>query len=205
MEMAFIEGEEDVMSLVEGVVAHSIARVGESCAPVLEELGVRLAVPATPFPRVTYTEAVDLVSDAAPVEWGEDLSTEAEKALGAVMAERGHELYFITGYPSRIKPFYIMERADDPRVCRAFDLEVRGLEIASGGQREHRPDVLVARMKGMGLDPAEFTFYLDAFRYGMPPHGGLGLGIERLVQTLLDARNVREAVLFPRDRGRLVP
>ncbi len=98
-----------------------------------------------------------------------------------------------------------MAKADKPEYSHSFDLEFKGDEMASGGQREHRYDRLVARMKGMGLDPESFEFYLKAFRYGMPPHGGWGLGVDRLVQKTLNLPNIREAILFPRDRTRLVP
>jgi len=98
-----------------------------------------------------------------------------------------------------------MAKADDPDYSYSFDLELKGDEMASGGQREHRYDVLVQKMRDKGLDPASFEFYLKAFRYGMPPHGGWGLGLDRLVQKTLDLPNIREAILFPRDRVRLVP
>jgi len=121
------------------------------------------------------------------------------------MKEKGHDLYFIVEYPSAIKPFYVMAKEDDPEYSYSFDLELKGDEMASGGQREHRYDVLVGKMQEKGLNPDSFEFYLKAFRYGMPPHGGWGLGIDRLVQKVLDLPNIREAILFPRDRNRLVP
>ena len=134
---------------------------------------------------------------------GEDLDTESEKALGEIMAKRGYDFYFITEFHSDVRPFYIMER-DDVH-CHSFDLDYRGSELSSGGQREHRYEHLVRRMKKQNLNPKDFEFYLNAFKYGMPPHGGMGLGVERFVQKLLNLPNVREAVLFPRDRYRLVP
>jgi len=136
---------------------------------------------------------------------GDDLDTEAEKVLGRAMAAKGHDLFFLTDYPSAIKPFYVMVKDDDSAYSHSFDLEFKGDEMASGGQREHRYDRLVARMRDMNLNPESFEFYLKAFRYGMPPHGGWGLGIDRLVQKVLGLPNVREAILFPRDRNRLVP
>jgi len=99
----------------------------------------------------------------------------------------------------------VMADPEDPDSSRSFDLEFKGDEMASGGQREHRYDVLVGRMKEQGLTVENFDFYLKAFRYGMPPHGGWGFGVDRFVQKLLDLPNVREAILFPRDRTRLVP
>src|SRR3989454_869326 len=104
-----------------------------------------------------------------------------------------------------IKPFYVMAKPDEPEYSFSFDLEYKGDEMASGGQREHRYDKLLARMKEKGLNPENFEFYLKAFRYGMPPHGGWGFGLDRFVQKLLDLPNIREAILFPRDRVRLLP
>ena len=120
------------------------------------------------------------------------------------MAEKGCDLYFIAEYPEEAKPFYIMEK-DGTSYSYSFDLDYRGQEISSGGQREHRYDKLVERMQKKGLDPEDFTFYLDAFKYGMPPHGGWGIGIERLLVKMLDLPNIREAILFPRDPSRLSP
>jgi aspartyl-tRNA synthetase len=121
------------------------------------------------------------------------------------MSREGRDLYFITEYPTAIKPFYVMAKPDEPESSYTFDLEYKGDEMASGGQREHRYEVLLARMKEKGLNPENFEFYLKAFRYGMPPHGGWGFGLDRFVQKLLDLPNIREAILFPHDRSRLVP
>jgi aspartyl-tRNA synthetase len=163
-------------------------------------------VPRLPLKRLTYPEALEILRGRGKrVRDGDDVDTEAEKILGQAMAEEGREWYFLTEYPSGIKPFYIMAKPDEPEYSFSFDLEYKGDEMASGGQREHRYDVLVAKMKEKGLDAADFEFYLKAFRYGMPPHGGWGFGIDRFVQKLLDLPNIREAILFPRDRTRLVP
>ena len=113
-------------------------------------------------------------------------------------------MYWIVEYPEEAKPFYIMEKEGTP-YSYSFDLDYKGQEISSGGQREHRYNVLVDRISKKGLNPDDFNFYLDAFKYGMPPHGGWGIGVERLVQKMLSLPNVREAILFPRDRVRLVP
>lgn len=140
------------------------------------------------------------------IEWGEDIDTEGEKLLGKYMLENENiSLYFLYQYPSEAKPFYIMKYDDQPEICRAFDLEYRGVEITSGGQREHRVEVLEEQIREKGLNPANFEFYLRTFRYGMPPHGGFGLGAERLIKQMLDLNNIREVILFPRDRRRLTP
>ncbi|MDX1534329.1 MAG: aspartate--tRNA(Asn) ligase [Thermoplasmata archaeon] len=205
-EMAFIRSQEEVLRVLEGAVVHTLATLRDEAGADLERLGVELEVPRTPVPRIPYEEArKTLAEHGVQVPDGEDLDTEAEKALGQAMAEEGHELFFVVEYPSAIKPFYIMEKDDDPEFSHSFDLDYRGDEMASGGQREHRVDRIVARMERQGLDPEDFAFYLNAFRYGMPPHGGWGFGLDRFVWKVAGLGNVREAILFPRDRSRLVP
>ena len=158
------------------------------------------------MPRIRYADAIEILRDAGKrLRDGEDIDTEGQKLLARVMARDGHEMFFIVDYPTAIKPFYVMVRDDDPESTDSFDLEYRGDELASGGQREHRYDKLVARMRALGLDPNAFEFYLKSFRYGMPPHGGWGFGIDRFVWKLLGLPNIREAAMFPRDRNRLVP
>ena len=205
-EVAWIESQEDVFRLLEAAVAHAIERVRTESAGDLALLQAEARVPDLPLRRLPYAEALEILRGRGKrVRDGDDIDTEAEKVLGAAMAEEGHELYFLTEYPAAIKPFYIMAQPHDPEASFSFDLEYKGDEMASGGQREHRYDALVANLKGKALDPQGFEFYLKAFRYGMPPHGGWGFGLDRFVQKLLDLPNVREAILFPRDRTRLVP
>ncbi len=205
-EVANIRHQEDFFPHLEGCLAHGIAYVREHGKQYLELLRADPKVPALPLRRVPYREALDtLAAEGKELRDGEDLDTEAEKILGRVMREKGHEMFFLVEYPSAIKPFYVMVKEDDPEYSHSFDIEYKGDEMASGGQREHRSDRLVARMRALGLNPDAFEFYLKAFRYGMPPHGGWGLGLDRLVQKVLDLPNIREAILFPRDRNRLVP
>ena len=205
-EVAWIDHQEDFLGILETVLAGAIAFVREHGTDALAAAGADPRVPPIPLPRITYAEALEILrGHGKRIRDGEDIDTEAEKILGRAMAERGHDMFFITEYPTAIKPFYVMAKTDEPEFSWSFDLEYKGDEMASGGQREHRFDVLVENMKSRGLDPAQFEFYLNPFRYGMPPHGGWGLGIDRLVHKLLDLPNIREGVLFPRDRNRLVP
>lgn len=204
-EMAFIKDEEDILRVIENLIAAMIQGAMSSAGGELEKLNKELRVPSLPLPRLRYDEALQILEEhGMHVPWGEDLTTEAEKKLGEALKERGHELYFVTKYPLKIKPFYTMP-SDDPKYSNSFDLEFKGREIISGSQRIHDYDLLVKRIKAKKLNPGNFSYYLDAFKYGMPPHGGFGLGIERFVTLLLDLPNVREAVLFPRDRKRLEP
>lgn len=204
-EMAHIDSQSDVMSMIEGCTQFVISEVKERGGRALRTLGREVAVPKAPYPVITYEKAVDMLQGAGlRVELGEDLGTEGEKLLGELLAQDGHDMYWIIEYPEEAKPFYIMEKEGTP-YSYSFDLDYKGQEISSGGQREHRHDRLVRRMEKKGLDPRSFEFYLNAFAYGMPSHGGWGLGVERLVQKMLGLNNIRETILFPRDRNRLVP
>jgi aspartyl-tRNA synthetase len=209
VEMAFIESSEDVMAVAEGIVVSSLEHVRDRAQDELQKLGVKIEQPMTPFPRVKYKEAVEIVKAVGlRIEHGDDLGTEGEKALGEVMKrEKNCELYFITEFPTALKrgTFYAKRSDEDPETTGYFDLDYKGQEIVSGGQREHRYNVLVEQMRENNLNLESFDFYLKAFRFGMPPHGGFGFGVERYVQKMLDLPNIREAVLYPRDRSRLVP
>ncbi len=203
VEMAFIENEEDVMRVLETLVSSMWTRAGDQIN-ALKTLDKSLEVPSIPFPRVTYDEALSLLSDHnCEVEWGEDLSTEEEKLLGTIMQEKGHDFYFITKYPLSAKPFYTMPKEE--KYSCGFDLECKGVELASGSQRIHDVDLLTKRMESLELKTEAFESYLKSFKYGMPPHGGFGFGIERFMMELLDIYNIRECILFPRDRTRLYP
>jgi len=203
LEMAFINNEEDVMKILEGLVHSMWKRAGE-CKEELGILDKKIVAPKLPFIRLTYDEVITkLNKNSSKIKWGDDLGSEDEKLLGEIMKKEGHEFYFITKYPIEAKPFYTMPEGD--KYSRGFDLECRGVELASGSQRIHKVDLLENRLKVCGLNPKDFKSYLKAFQYGMPPHGGFGFGIERFLMELLDIKNVRECILFPRDRTRLTP
>ena len=205
-ESAFIDHEE-AMDVCEGTLTAAYEAVEENCREELEALGCAEAFesPDGEFPRLTYEEAIERINATGELDeqlvWGDDLPTEGEKALGRDVG--GH--YFVTNWPSEIKPFYIQDYDDDPDLSKGFDLMHPRMELVSGGQREHRYDELVAGFEQQGLDPEQFDYYTRMFRYGMPPHAGWAYGVERLVMTMLDLPNIREAVLFPRDRQRLSP
>jgi len=200
-EMAFAD-QEDAMNLLENLVNNAIKEVKENCQAELEDLGVELEVPELPFPRLEYEEVIAIAnSKGVPIRHGEDLSRAAEKALGEAM----DGYYFITNWPSEIKPFYVQPHEDEPEKSYAFDLMYRDLEISSGATRVHQHDLLVEQIKSKGLNPDSFQRYLAAFEYGMPPHAGWGLGAERFTMCITGMKNIRETVLFPRDRRRLTP
>ena len=202
-EQAWIETEDDIMKTLENMVVHSLKAISKDCKDELEFLGKKIKVPELPLRRVTYDEIVDtLKKSGTPLEWGDDIEDAQEKKMGEMLAKKGIDWYFITKFPSKIKPFYIML---DGKLSRGLDLDYKGLEMASGGQREHRYDVLKKVMKQKGLDPHKFEFYLDPFRFGIPPHGGIGFGVERMVEKILDLPDIKEVILFPRTPERLVP
>lgn len=203
VELSFVSME-DVMILLENAIAYVYQHVKENCVRELSELGIDLQVPKTPFRRLPYAEAIAIAKAnpaCASIEYGDDLDSTAEHAVGAAIGEH----YFIMDWPTGLRAFYTQAYDDHPEICMAFDLMHPRMELSSGAQREHRYAKLVQNLEARDLAPESFTFYLDAFRYGMPPHAGWGLGAERLVQTMLNLNNVREAVLFPRDRVRLTP
>jgi len=204
-ELAFIKDETDVMKVIEGLVIAMMNGVRKRCSQQLDILKREIPKPKTPFPMLRYDDVLKTLEDEGMrIPFGEDLTTETEKKLGEIMKEKGHELYFVTKYPLRIKPFYTMPDTN-PIYSNSFDLEYSGREVVSGSQRVHEHDLLVERIKKKGMNPESFKSYLSAFKHGMPPHGGFGLGIERFLTLLLDLSNIREAVLFPRDRKRLEP
>jgi len=209
IEMSFIESSEDVMDVAQGITFEAMRHLKERCKPLVESYGLDIELPKLPFRRIPYPEAVELArSEGAKIRRGEDFGTEGEKALGsAVRKSYDEEFYFITEFPTELKrsTFYAMRKDDNPDITTYFDLDFRGQEIASGGQREHRLPKLIAQMEENNLNPAKFGFYIEAFKYGMPPHGGFGYGVERFIQKLLDLPNIREAILYPRDRLRLTP
>ena len=201
MEASFCD-QEDVMKILEGMVHTVLGDVAKQCEDELNLLGIDLEIPDIPFDRIDYDDVVDIVnSKGVNMRHGEDLSRAAEKAIG----EHMDNYYFITGWPTDIKPFYVMPSEEDPAKSCAFDLMYKDLEISSGAQRVHKHDLLVERIKKQGLNPNSFEKYLAAFEYGMPPHAGWGLGADRFNMCITGLKNIRETVLFPRDRRRLTP
>lgn len=201
IEMAF-SNEEDAMGVLERCVYNAILRTRKENENQFRILRADIDIPALPLQRIAYTECLDIVKGGGyEMEWGEDFPMEAMKILG----EKIPDFFFITKWPTKSKPFYTQPFEDNPEICRGFDLQYKEKEITSGAQRVHDVELLKKRLAEQNLNPDEFKFYLDAFEYGMPPHAGWGLGAERLTMILTGMQNIRECVLFPRDRRRLVP
>jgi nondiscriminating aspartyl-tRNA synthetase len=204
-EMAYIDGAEDVRAMLEALVVATLASVRTELSEGGNPLAEKVPVIDRPFPRIPFETCEEWLGRPGAEQ---DFGTEDEKAIGVrAEAEYGSPFYFMVDYPTAVKShtFYAWRNDADPRKTGYFDLGFHGLEIASGGPREHRIDHLTANMHAGGFDPRKFPGYLEAFRFGMPPHGGWGLGIDRVVWMLAGLSNIREARLFPRDRYRLDP
>jgi nondiscriminating aspartyl-tRNA synthetase len=214
LEMSFIRGFEDVMQMEAAMLAHVVASVDRNCSDQLETLRASgLAQDELPdltggIPQITFADAKQLILEKYGKASADDNDLEPDDELKisqAVLEETGSEFVFVTEYPWKKRPFYTMRKPEDPQVTRSFDLLFRGLEITTGGQREHRLVEQTEAMNDKGIDPESFTDFLALHRRGAPPHGGLGMGMERLTMQLLGISNVKQATLFPRDTSRLTP
>ncbi len=193
---------DDVMRMLEETVHHVCEAVKKHCQRELKILKHKIEVPETPFKRFTYDKIIEkLKKEGTEISWGEDIHTQAFRTLGKLHPY----FYYITDWPTKSKPFYIKPRDDNPEISEAFDLMWRWIELASGGTRVHLKDLLIKRLKEQGLNPESFRYHLRAFDYGMPPHAGWAVGLERVMMMLTGKQNIREVVLFPRDRFRLTP
>jgi aspartyl-tRNA synthetase len=194
--------QKDVTAILERMMHEIYKSVVNRCSEELQTLNVSLQVPPLPFRRLTYDEVVNaLAKEGIEIRWGEDIPTAAEKKVG----ELYKGFYFITDWPTAIKPFYIAPREDDPKYSDSFDLMYGGLELASGGTRVHEYSMLVRRLKEQGLDPEGFKEHLATFRTGLAPHAGWAVGVDRLLMLMTGAENIRECIFYPRDRDRLRP
>lgn len=206
VEFAFIKDEIEVMRVEEQVVMAALKRVNEKCKHELEVLGIELNIPEVPFPELRFPEVYDILEKHGKNIRGEDLDSEAERIIWEYVKEHyNSEFYFINRFPSKIKPFYVMKVDEDPEHARSIDLYWRGLEMSSGGQREHRYQKIIQQVDEQGMTRESVEWFSKFFKYGVPPHGGFAIGIERLTQALLRLGNIREAALFPRDTDRLKP
>ena len=192
----------DVMDVLESIVMDVFKYTTENCKKEQNEIGNPIKIPSSPFDKVTYTQVIDEIKGQdQKIEFGDDLLDSHLRLVG----EKHPGFYFLTDWPQKLKPFYIREKEEDPSLSRSFDLQYGYLELSSGGTRLHDAELLKARLKEQGLDPAQFSHHLEAFGWGMPPHSGWGLGLDRLMTTLVGIDNVREVVLYPRDPDRLTP
>jgi len=207
LEMGFIRSFYDVMEVETRFLQKAMALLRTEYAGDLERLEAELP-DVSSIPCLRFDEAKALAAEkyGRPIRDPWDLEPEEELNIGRYAKEElGSDFVFVTHYPSKKRPFYAMDDPDDPRLTLSFDLLFRGMEVTTGGQRIHDYQQQVDKLLRRGMDPAEFESYLMIHKHGMPPHGGLGIGLERLTMKLCGLDNVRRACLFPRDQGRLTP
>ena len=206
VELGFIENETDLMDLEEGFLKYLFSQIKKNCAQELDLYKIELPE-ITSIPRMTLSHAHDLLLD----KYGKKSPTGNIDAEGEILLSKyiketfGSDFVFLTRYPVAKRPVYTMPSDEDSTLTKSFDLIYKGLEITTGGQRIHDYEMLKENIIKFGLNPEDFSFYLESFRYGMPPHGGFAIGLERLTMKILDLSNIRESTLFPRDIKRIEP
>lgn len=210
MEISWIESHQDIMAIESEWIQYFLREIKEKHGKEIKELfGTEFEVPALPFPQVTMTEAQKIISDTGYKMQSEvkgDLDPEGERILARHIKEtKNHDFVFVIDYPISVRPFYHMRYEDEPEKTKSFDLLYRGLEITTGAQREHRYDIIVKQAKEKDLTIEPIKSYLECFKYGTPPHGGLGFGLTRMLMTILGLPNVREVTYLYRGPNRLDP
>jgi nondiscriminating aspartyl-tRNA synthetase len=202
VERAFVDYN-DIMSLLERMILKIVDTLKEKNQDDLEYLQLQLPSMEPPFSKYNYSDIIDRLQEAGErIQWGDDISPQIMKSI---LHEHLNEFYFIIDWPTSTKPFYIKPSAADNRICESFDLMYEGLEISSGSTRINHKDQLMERMTKQGLKPEAFDYHLRVFDYGVPPHAGFGLGLERLMMALTKVENIRDVTLYPRDIDRLAP
>ncbi len=202
IEVAFVKSEEDVMKILEQVIIYILKSVNKNCKKELKLLNKTIKIPKLPFKRVKYDDAIKtLKKEKEQIEWGDDFSKLQEAKLGKIFGD----IFFLKDWPTKAKNFYTIPYENNNKICHAFDLIYNGIEIASGTQRIHIPELLKTQIKEFGLKPKDFEYYINCFRYGTAPHAGWSIGLERITMSMLGLDNIRECCMFPRDRNRLTP
>ena len=208
-EMSWIDSHEDIMEFHEELMVAGLTAVKEKHGEEISKLfGVDIAVPERPFPRIPLAEAKEIVKERGyeVPRADADMDPEGERQIAAYVKEKyGHDFVFLTDYATSIRPFYHMRNAEDPSLTNSYDLLYSGTEISTGAQREHRIEVLEAQATELGMDLKELGFYLDFFRYGVPTHGGFGMGLNRVLMLMLQQSSIREVTYLFRGPNRLMP
>jgi nondiscriminating aspartyl-tRNA synthetase len=202
VERAFVDYN-DIMSLLERMILKILDALKEKNQDDLKYLQLQLPSTGKPFSKYSYSDIIDKLQEAGErIQWGDDISPQIMKSL---KHEYLDDFYFIVDWPTSTKPFYIKPSAEDSRICESFDLMYGVLEVSSGSTRINHKDQLIERMSKQGLKPEAFDYHLRVFDYGVPPHAGFGLGLERLMMALTKVENIRDVTLYPRDIDRLAP
>lgn len=207
VELAFINDEKDTMVEEENLIGHTFKNLKDSCEDELKTLNIELEIPKKPFPELRFPTIYEILREMGKeIEYGEDYDRESEKLLGKYVREKyKSDFFFANRFPFKEKPFYVMRVDNDPQWARSVDLIYKGVEISSGGQREHRYEKIIEQINEKKMSPENLEWFTEPFKFGAPPHGGFNIGIERLTYLMLDLENIREATLFPRDVERTVP
>jgi len=208
MEFSYVDSHYDVMAEEEKFLVAMMQNIKEKHGEeIKKEFDQEIVVPTLPFPKMSMKEAKAALAECGvPSEKPGDLSPEEERQLGEYVKEKfGHEFVFVTDYPITVRPFYHMRHEDDQTLTKSFDLLFRGVEITTGAQREHRYDILRKQAEEKGMDVASLEYYLDFFKYGAPPHGGLGMGPGRFVMKMLGLESIRDASYLYRGVKRISP
>ncbi len=207
-EISFIESHNDVIAEEEKLLQYVLEKIKEKHGDEIKKyFGGEVVIPKIPFPRLFMKEAKKILASLkVPSEKEGDISPEEERKICEYIKEKeNHEFLFITDYPIEARPFYHMRQKNDPSLTNSFDLLWKGIEITTGAQREHRYDILIRQAKEKGIKLKSIQFYLDFFKYGCPPHGGMGIGPNRMIMMLLGINNIREASFIYRGVKRLTP
>jgi aspartyl-tRNA synthetase len=206
-EFAFMKDESDMIKLEQDMSIAGIKKVIEDCEKELKILGKEIKIPKTPFPELRFPKIYEILEEhGKKLPVGSDLDKESEIVLAKFVKEKyKNDFFFINRFPSAVKPFYVMRVDEEPKWARSVDLVFKGLEMSSGGQREHRYEKIVQQIKEKKMNLESLKWFTEVFRFGVPPMGGFSLGIERFTMKLLDISNLKEAVLFPRYVTRMLP
>lgn len=202
VERAFVDYN-DIMSLLERMILKILDALKERNQDDLKYLQLQLPSTGMPFSKYSYSDIIDKLQESGErIQWGDDISPQIMKSLKHKYLD---DFYFIVDWPTSTKPFYIKPNTEDSRICESFDLMYGVLEVSSGSTRINHKDQLIERMSKQGLKPEAFDYHLRVFDYGVPPHAGFGLGLERLMMALTKVENIRDVTLYPRDIDRLAP
>jgi aspartyl-tRNA synthetase len=207
VEFGFMNDETDMMRVEEALIVTAIEKVKNECGRELEALQVEVEIPKTPFPEMRFPQIYEILDQyGKQLAFGSDLDKEGEALLCKYVREKHKtDAFFINRFPFKVKPFYVMRVDDDPQWARSVDFVYRDLEQSSGGQREHRYEKIMQQLEEKKVNPEGMRWFTEPFKFGVPPHGGFCLGIERFTMAFLNKDNVRETTLFPRTPERLLP
>ena len=206
-EISFIEDEHDVMHVEEEMMQAALKNVVEKQGEELKEAGISLEIPKIPFPELKFPEVYDILKELGKMaEHNKDLDHESELLLAKYVKEKyNSDFFFLNRFPFAAKPFYVMKVEDEPEYARSVDLIYKGVELSSGGQREHRYEKIIEQAKEKRINLDTVMWFAKFFRYGAPPHGGFSVGIERTTMQMLNLQNILEVPAFPRTAERTVP